>query len=215
MTKTLKIDFVSDVACPWCVIGLGGLTQALKTLEGEVAAEIHFQPFQLNPDMVKGGTNHLDYITKKYGSTREQALANGAAIAVRAADLGFTMNRDENSRVFNTFDAHRLLHWAGTKGRQLTLKRALFEVYFTANRDTSDPEVLVAAATAAGLDPDEAREVLTSGRYADEVRAAEEHWRRAGITSVPSVIVNDKYLISGGQPPEAFEQALRNIAAEA
>jgi predicted DsbA family dithiol-disulfide isomerase len=214
MTKTLKIDFVSDVACPWCVIGLGGLTRALKALEGEVSADIHFQPFQLNPDMAKGGVNHLDYITRKYGSTREQALANGAAIAERAADLGFTMVRDETSRVYNTFDAHRLLHWAGTQGRQLTLKRALFETYFTAGRDTADPEVLVAAARAAGLDEAEAREVLSSGRYADEVRAAEAHWRRAGITSVPSVIVNDKYLISGGQPPEAFEQALRNIAAE-
>jgi predicted DsbA family dithiol-disulfide isomerase len=214
MTKTLKIDFVSDVACPWCVIGLGGLTKALERLDGEVAADIHFQPFELNPDMPPGGANHLDYITSKYGSSREQALANGRAIAERAANLDFTMVRNEDSRVYNTFDAHRLLHWAGLKGGQLTLKRALFEVNFTQGRDTGDPEVLVQAAVAAGLDGDEAREVLASGRYADEVRAAEDHWRRAGISSVPAVIVNDKYLISGGQPPEAFEQALRNIAAE-
>jgi predicted DsbA family dithiol-disulfide isomerase len=214
MTKTLKIDFVSDVACPWCVIGLGGLTRALAKLDGEVAAEIHFQPFELNPDMPPGGANHLDYITSKYGSSRQQALANGQAIADRAAALDFTMVRNEDSRVYNTFDAHRLLHWAGLEGRQLTLKRALFEVNFTQGRDTGDHEVLVEAAKAAGLDPDKAREVLASGRYTDEVRAAQDHWRRAGITSVPAVIVNDKYLISGGQPPEAFEQALRNIAAE-
>ncbi len=214
MTKTVKIDFVSDIACPWCAIGLGGLTKALERLDGEVAADIHFQPFELNPDMPAGGTNHLDYIASKYGSTRQQVLANGKAMAERAAGVGVTMVRDEESRVYNTFDAHRLLHWAGLEGRQLALKQALFEVNFALGRDTGDTDVLVEAARAAGLDPDAAREVLTSGRYTDKVRAAEAHWRRAGITSVPAVIVNDKYLISGGQPPEAFEQALRNIAAE-
>ena len=215
MTKTVKIDFVSDVSCPWCVIGLGGLTRALERLDGQVEADIHFQPFQLNPDMAAEGTNHLDYITKKYGSTREQALANGKAIADRAASLGFTMARDETSRVYNTFDAHRLLHWAEPQGKQLALKRALFEAYFTHGRNPGDPEVLVDLAGKVGLDPEAAREVLTSGRYAAEVREAEARWRAAGITSIPAVVVNDKYLISGGQPPEAFEQALRNIAAEA
>lgn len=215
MTKTLKIDFVSDVSCPWCVIGLGGLDQALQRLDGQVSADIHFQPFELNPAMGADGQNIVEHIGQKYGSTPEQSAANRAMIKDRAASVGFTMQTGPESRIYNTFDAHRLLHWAGIVGHQKALKQALFEAYFTNGRHMGDFDVLVDAATKAGLEADAAREVLVSGRYADEVRAAEEHWRRAGIISVPAVIVNDRYLISGGQPAEYFEQALRQIAAEA
>jgi predicted DsbA family dithiol-disulfide isomerase len=215
MAKRLDIDFVSDVSCPWCVIGLGGLEQALERLKGEVEAEIRFQPFELDAALPPDGVNKVENLAKKYGSSREQIAANREAIKARAAALGFTMAQDDESRVYNTFDAHRLLHWAGTQGRQAALKHALFEAYFTHNRNPSDPEVLVQAAADAGLDPLGAREVLTSGRYADAVREAEESWRKAGITSVPAIVVNQRYLISGGQPPEVFEEALRQIAAEA
>ena len=214
MSKHLKIDFVSDVSCPWCVIGLGGLEQALAQLDGEVDAEINFQPFELDTTVPPEGLNKVENLARKYGTTREQIVANFEAIRRRAADVGFTMVQSEQSRVHNTFDAHRLLHWAGTEGRQAKLKHALFAAYFTEGRDPSDPAVLVEAAKAAGLDPEAAREVLASGRYAAEVRAAEEKWRAAGVSSVPAVIVNDRYLISGGQRAEAFEQALRKIAAE-
>jgi predicted DsbA family dithiol-disulfide isomerase len=215
MTKTLKIDFVSDVSCPWCVVGLGGLEQALAKLDGEVKADIHFQPFELNPTMGPGGENKTENLAKKYGSTREQIAVNREALRVRAAEVGFTMAQNDESRVYNTFDAHRLLHWAGLTGdKQASLKRALFEAYFTHNRDLGDPEVLVDVARAVGLDADAAREVLTSGRYADDVRAAERQWQAAGISSVPAVVINDRYLISGGQPASAFEEALRRIAAE-
>jgi predicted DsbA family dithiol-disulfide isomerase len=215
MSKHLKIDFVSDVSCPWCVIGLGGLEQALAKLDGEVDAEIHFQPFELDATVPAEGLNKVENLARKYGTTREQIVANFEAIRRRAADVGFTMVQNEQSRVHNTFDAHRLLYWAGIEGRQAALKHALFAAYFTDGRDPSDTEVLVEAAKAAGLDPETAREVLASGRYAAEVRAAEEKWRMAGVSSVPAVIINDRYLISGGQPASAFEQALRNIAAEA
>ncbi len=215
MTKHLKIDFVSDVACPWCVVGLGGLEAALGRLEPEVQADITFQPFELNPDMPPGGQNVREHIAAKYGATPEQMAANRETIRARAAAVGFRMATNEHSRIYNTFDAHRLLHWAGLEGRQAALKHALFELYFTDGRDVGDPDVLVLAAEAAGLDGAAAREVVTSGRYADAVRAAQAHWRSAGISSVPSIIVNDRYLISGGQPPEAFEQALRGIAAQA
>jgi predicted DsbA family dithiol-disulfide isomerase len=126
------------------------------------------------------------------------------------------MTMAEGSRIYNTFDAHRLLHWAGLEGhdRQRALKHALFAAYFTDGRNPGDAAVLVAAAAEAGLDPDAAREVIESGRYADEVRAEERHWQAEGISAVPAVIIDRKYLISGGQPPEAFERALRNIAAE-
>jgi predicted DsbA family dithiol-disulfide isomerase len=197
------------------VIGLGGLEQALERLKGEVEAEIRFQPFELDPSLPPEGMNKVENLARKYGSSREQIAANREAIKARAAAVGFTMAQDDDSRVYNTFDAHRLLHWAGTQGRQAALKHALFETYFTHNRNPSDPEVLAEAAAAAGLDPSEAREVLTSGRYADEVRQTEEAWRAAGINSVPAVVVNQRYLISGGQPPETFEQALRQIADQA
>jgi predicted DsbA family dithiol-disulfide isomerase len=214
MTKPMKIDFVSDVSCPWCVIGLGGLEEALGRVGDLVKADIHFQPFELNPDMPAEGQDIDEHITQKYGSAPAQMAATRQMIRDRAAEVGFTMAARDGSRIYNTFDAHRLLHWAGIEGRQAALKHALFEAYFTDGQSPGDHEVLVKAAQAAGLDPAAAREVLTSGRYADEVRRAEQDWRAKGINSVPAVIINDRYLISGGQPAAAFEQAIRQIAAE-
>ncbi|WP_313103190.1 DsbA family oxidoreductase [Brevundimonas sp.] len=215
--KTLKIDFVSDVVCPWCAVGLGGLTTALDKLKGEgIAADIAFQPFELNPQMAPEGENIVEHIGKKYGSTPAQSAQNREMIRARAAEVGFDMRMGPDSRIWNTFDAHRLLHWAHETApeKQEALKHALFIAHFTDNRNITDARVLTEAAEAAGLDRAEAGEVLASGRYATEVRGAEELWRARGITSVPAVVVEGKYLISGGQPAAAFEQALRQIAAE-
>ena len=216
--KTLKIDFVSDVVCPWCAVGLGGLTTALDRLKGEgVAADITFQPFELNPQIAPEGENIVEHIGRKYGSTPEQSAQNREMIRARAAEVGFDMRMGPDSRIWNTFDAHRLLHWAQETApeKQEALKRALFTAHFTDNRNITDARVLTEAAEAAGRDRAEAGEVLASGRYATEVRGAEELWRARGITSVPAVVVEGKYLSSGGQPAAAFEQALRQIAAEA
>lgn len=216
--KTLKIDFVSDVVCPWCVVGLGGLETALETLKAEgVAADIAFQPFELNPQIAPEGENIVDHIGRKYGSTPEQSAANRAMIKARAAEVGFDMRMGPDSRIWNTFDAHRLLHWAHETApeRQKALKHALFTAHFTENRNITDAGVLTQAAETAGLDRAEAGEVLASGRYAQAVRQAEDLWRSRGINSVPAVVVDGKYLISGGQPASAFEQALRQIAKEA
>lgn len=214
MTQHLKIDFVSDVACPWCVIGLRGLEQALANASDAVEADITFQPFELNPIMPAAGQNLVEHITEKYGSTAEQSAASRAMIRSRGAEVGFTFNMSEESRIYNTFDAHRLLHWAGTIGRQQELKLALFRANFTDGANVSDHGVLVEAALTAGLDGNQAREVLASGRYAEEVRNAELEWTSRGIRSVPAIVINGKWLISGGQPAETFEQALRGIAAE-
>jgi predicted DsbA family dithiol-disulfide isomerase len=214
MARELTIDFVSDVSCPWCIIGLRALEEALARTADTVAADIHFQPFELNPDMPAGGQNIVEHITQKYGSTPAQSAANREMIRARAAGLGFTMAMSDQSRIYNTFDAHRLLHWAELEGHQLALKNALFEVYFTAGQSPADHEVLVHAAEQAGLDGAAAREVLESGRYAEEVRDAEELWRSRGINAVPAVVIDGRYLISGGQPPDVFEQALRQIAAQ-
>ncbi|MBD3836816.1 DsbA family oxidoreductase [Brevundimonas sp.] len=216
-SKTLKIDFVSDVVCPWCVVGLGGLETALERLEPEgIAADIAFQSFELNPQIAPEGENIVEHIGRKYGSTPEQSAANRAMIKARAAEVGFDMRMGPDSRIWNTFDAHRLLHWAreAAPDRQKALKHALFTAHFTDNKNITDAGVLTQAAQDAGLDRAEAAEVLASGRYAQAVRQAEDLWRSRGITSVPAVVVQDKYLISGGQPPEVFEQALRRIADE-
>jgi predicted DsbA family dithiol-disulfide isomerase len=221
MTQPLKIDFVSDVVCPWCVVGLGGLETALEHLKAEgVEAEVAFRPFELNPQMAPEGENIVDHIGRKYGSTPEQSAQNRAMITERAASVGFDMRMTSDSRIWNTFDAHRLLHWAGevSEGggpdKQAALKKALFRIHFTEGRNLTDAGELTTAAEAAGLDRAEAAEVLTSGRYVQAVRAEQDLWRSRGINSVPAVVVEGKYLISGGQPPEVFEDALRKIAAE-
>jgi predicted DsbA family dithiol-disulfide isomerase len=214
MTTPLKIDFVSDVSCPWCVIGLRSLEQALGRTGAGATADIHFQPFELNPQMGPEGQDIAEHLAQKYGSTREQLVRNQEAIRARGAALGFTFDMSKRSRVYNTFDAHRLLHWAELEGQQLALKRALFAAYFTEGRDPSDREALIDVAAHAGLDAVRAREILESDRYADEVRERQRFYGERGIQAVPSVIINDKYLIQGGQPVEVFEQALRQIAAE-
>ncbi len=210
---SLRIDFVSDVSCPWCAVGLASLQQALATLDGQVTAEIHFQPFELNPQMPPEGEDSTEHLVRKYGSSAEQIDANREAIRARGAALGFTFNMDRRSRVYNTFDAHRLLHWAELEGRQMPLKQALLRAYFTDGEDVSAHETLVRLTREVGLDAERAREVLTSDAYADEVRAQEQLFLGRGIHSVPATIINGQHLISGGQPPEAFEQALRQIAA--
>ena len=215
MSKSMKIDFVSDVSCPWCVIGLLGLEEALARTGELIDADITFQPFELNPQMGAEGQNIGEHIAEKYGSTPEQSAATRTMIRDRAADLGFGMRMSETSRIYNTFDAHRLLHWAHNEGRQLALKRALFDAYFTDQQNPSDHTVLVVIAANAGLDPMRAAAILASDEFAQDVHTAERLWQSRGISAVPAVIINDRYLISGGQPPEAFESALRKIAADA
>lgn len=208
----LRIDFVSDVVCPWCAIGLASLEQALARVGAEVDAELHFQPFELNPHMAHEGEDATEHLSRKYGIDAAQIERNREAIRERGAAVGFRFGARD--RIYNTFDAHRLLHWAGLEGRQHALKRALLTAYHADARDLADAEVLVACAAQAGLDAARARDVLAAGAYADEVRAAERHWLALGVNSVPAVIVNERHLISGGQPPEVFEQALRQIAAQ-
>ena len=215
MTKPMRIDFVSDVSCPWCVVGLGGLEAALERVADVVEADIHFQPFELNPNMPREGQDLFEHVAQKYGATREQSAVNRETIRARAAEVGFIMAFKDGGRIYNTFDAHRLLHWAEIEGRQAALKRALFEAYFTDGLDPSDHDVLIATAAKAGLDEAAAREVLQSGRYTSDVRAEERKWQAAGITAVPAVVINNRHLISGGQPADVFENVIRRIAADA
>jgi predicted DsbA family dithiol-disulfide isomerase len=215
MNKQIRIDFVSDVACPWCAIGLKSLETALARAADAVSAELHFQPFELNPDMGPEGQDIVEHITEKYGSTLEQQLQSREAIRQRGEDLGFTFDMSKRARVYNTFDAHRLLYWAQEQGKQRDLKMALFETYFTKGEDPSSHEVLLRVVGEVGLDQGEAAGILETDAYADAVREREQFFQRAGIHSVPAIIINERHLISGGQPPEVFERALRELAAKA
>ncbi|WP_119967256.1 DsbA family oxidoreductase [Simplicispira lacusdiani] len=215
MPKTLKIDFVSDISCPWCAIGLHALEQAAGRLREDVALDLHFQPFELNPQMGPEGQDIGEHLQEKYGATPEQSQRTREAIAARGAELGFTFAMERRGRIYNTFDAHRLLHWAEEKGVQPALKHALFTAYFTDGQDPSSHDVLARVAGEVGLDAEEARALLASDRFAAEVREREQFYLRQGIHSVPAIIINDRHLIQGGQPVEVFEQALRQIAAQA
>lgn len=212
--KKLRIDFVSDISCPWCIIGLKSLEQALARTKGEIEAELHFQPFELNPAMPAGGQEIDEHLREKYGASPEQSAQTREMIRQRGAAMGFTFEMGKRARIYNTFDAHRLLHWAGLQGKQHDLEVALFTAYFTEGQDPGNHDVLVQAAQSVGLDGEDARSVLASGQYAAEVRERQQHYQQAGIRSVPAIIINDRHLISGGQPAEVFEQALRQIAAQ-
>ncbi len=214
MTTRLQIDFVSDVSCPWCAIGLNSLRQALATLDGEIDADLRFQPFELNPAMPAGGQDIGEHLIEKYRMTPQQLAQSQEAIRARGAEVGFTFDMDRRSRIYNTFDAHRLLHWAGLEGRQLELKQALLQAYFTDGENPAAHDVLIRLAGQAGLDAERAREILAGDAYAAEVREQEHFYQQQGIHSVPSVIVNGRYLIQGGQPAEVFARSLRQIAAE-
>lgn len=214
--KQLKIDFVSDISCPWCAIGLSALESALTQVQGEVEAHIHVQPFELNPQMPPGGQDIGEHLTQKYGSTPEQQAQIRDTIRQRGADVGFSFNPSGRGRIYNTFDAHRLLHWAGITDapKQLDLKKALLAACHTHSQAMESHAVLLAAAAETGLDVAQAQNLLASDAFAAEVRAAESFFTGLGIHSVPAVIINDRHLISGGQPAAVFAQALRQIAAE-
>jgi predicted DsbA family dithiol-disulfide isomerase len=208
----MKLEFVSDVACPWCAIGLFSLEAALDRIGSDFDTELTFEPFELNPDMPPEGEDVIPYFARKYGKSAEELAATQAMIRQRGAEVGFTFGT--RSHVWNTFDAHRLLYWAGLEGRQKELKHALLKAYHTLGENPGSHEVLLRLAGEVGLDVARARAVLESGEFGPEVRARIGHWQQLGIHAVPSVVIDGRYLIQGGQPPDAFERALREIAQE-
>ena len=213
--KKIKIDFVSDVACPWCAVGLGALTKALNNLKNEVEAELTFQPFELNPQMPLGGQDTIEHLTEKYGMPAEQIKRSQAQIRERAAAVDFPFSENIRPRIYNTFNCHRLLHWSGVElgaDAQYRLKNELLISNFRLGHVLDDPKALLDAVARAGLDVKRAAEVLNTNEFADDVRKAQTHFRDLGITAVPSIIFNGKHLLQGGQPVEMFEQAIRQIS---
>ena len=214
MKPTIKIDYVSDIACPWCAVGLGNLNQAIDQLSDQANFEVHFRPFELNPNMPKGGQDAIEHLTEKYGLTAEQVKTNQANIRAKASEAGFEFHPEGRKRVYNTFDAHRLLHWAGQEfglEKQAILKKELLNTYFCLAVNLDDQHNLLDAVTRSGLDQDRALEVLKNNEFAKEVRTEEATYTNAGINSVPAIILNDQYLMQGAQPPESFVNAFAQL----
>ena len=214
MKPTIKIDYVSDIACPWCAVGLGNLNQAIDQLSDQANFEVHFRPFELNPNMPKGGQDAIEHLTEKYGLTAEQVKTNQANIRAKALEAGFEFHPEGRKRVYNTFDAHRLLHWAGQEfglEKQAILKKELLNTYFCLAVNLDDQHNLLDAVTRSGLDQDRALEVLKNNEFAKEVRTEEATYTNAGINSVPAIILNDQYLLQGAQPPESFVNAFAQL----
>jgi predicted DsbA family dithiol-disulfide isomerase len=214
---SLTIDFVSDISCPWCAVGLSALNLAIERVQPDISVSLRFQPFELNPQMEPGGQDIGEHLTQKYGSTAEQQAQIRDTLRQRGAAVGFEFNPDGRGRIYNTFDAHRLLHWAAEEHapRQPALKMALLQACHRDRQAMDDPAVLVAAAASAGLDPVQAQEVLSGTAYAQEVRTRERQYQSAGIHSVPAVVFNQQHLVSGAQPVEIYERVMRELAAGA
>ncbi len=210
MTTPFQIDIVSDVMCPWCVIGYRQLAEALEA--SGTAHEIHWHPFELNPQMPPEGQNMRAHLAEKYGTTPQQSKESQARLTALGADVGFAFGFAEDMRMHNTFDTHQLLHFADLSGRKHDLKQALFAAHFTDHRNLSDRAVLADIAAEIGLDRTEALAVLEDQRFADDVRTAESFWTSRGVQGVPAVIFNQRHLVSGAQGVEAFKGILEQLA---
>ena len=212
MTDTkspLRIDIVSDVMCPWCIIGYRQLAIALEA--SDVAHEIHWHPFELNPNMPAEGQDVGEHLAEKYGTTPEQSAANRANMTAVGQELGFDFNFADGFRMHNTFNTHQLLHWANEQGRKHDLKQALFTAHFTNGRNLSDDAVLVEIAGEIGLDRVEAKAVLEDQRFANTVRQEQQFWTGQGISGVPAVVFDRKHLVTGAQGVDNFKSILAQL----
>jgi predicted DsbA family dithiol-disulfide isomerase len=214
VSRVVKIDFVSDVVCPWCALGATALEQAIENLAGEVVVELTFKPFELNPDMPAEGEHAVQHMMRKYGRTADQVASRNEMVVARGLEVGFHFDLEKRSHFYNTFDAHRLLFWANAEGLQIALKKALLKAYFSDGQNLADQETLVRLADEVGLDSTRTREVLTNGEFASEVRELERFYQQRGINSVPAMVLNDRQLVTGSQSVEHYEEVIRQMARE-
>jgi predicted DsbA family dithiol-disulfide isomerase len=210
--NTLRIDIVSDVVCPWCVIGYRQLATALEA--SGTPHEIHWHPFELNPSMPAEGQNLQDHVAEKYGTTKAQSADSRVRMTEVGAEVGFEFHFTDDMRMHNTFNVHQLLHWANQQERTHDLKQALFAAHFTHGRNLSDDSVLADVAAEIGLDRSEAVAILEDQRFAADVRAAEKIWLDEGIQGVPAMIFNNRHLITGAQGVENYSRVLQELAKE-
>lgn len=210
-TLTLRIDIVSDVVCPWCIIGYKQLQRALARMEGRFTVDIHWQPFELNPQMPPQGQDLREHIALKYGTTPEQSRGARSRLTELGASLGFSFDYFDGMRIYNTFFAHQLLYWAAHTGKQTELKLALFEAFFSRRENVGDPNMLALIAARAGLDQQQALEVLESGRYAQEVRREQAHWLDQEVHAVPMFYFNNSFPVPGAQEAQTFVRVLEKL----
>jgi len=210
----VKIDIVSDIACPWCAIGYARLEQAMQQLKDKMSFTVEWHAFELNPDPAGDGQPILQALSQKYGRSVEEMEQTQAQMQQIAEGLGLNFSALQERHTRNTFDAHRLVKWAGEQGKQTEMKKALFEAYFGEDAVITDPEVLVSLVESIGLDGESARNILETDQYVETVREDEAKFQRAGINSVPAFIINEQYLISGAQEPETLVQSLKEISAK-
>ena len=212
MIPRLKIDYVSDIACPWCAIGLAGLVEAADRLRGILEVELHFQPFELNRNMPPEGENMGEHLAAKSGATAAQINDERSNLTAIAAEAGLEFKLDRDTRVWNSFDSHRLVYWAELAGDPLLLKTALFKATFCEGRQISNHEVLAGIAVECGLDGERAKEILSTETYLDEVDERMKLWMSRGIRGVPAIIFNERHLVEGGQSASTFVKIMRQLA---
>ena len=212
MKPSVTLDFVSDVVCPWCALGAAALEQAINNVAGEVAVELTYKPFELNPDMPAEGEPAVQHLMRKYGRTAAEVADGKATQIARGQAIGFMFDLEKRTHFYNTFDAHRLLMWALQEGKQVALKKILLQAYFTDGQNPSDRDTLIDLAEQAGLDGAAAHQVLASGAFGKEVREVQAFYRDHGIQSVPALVVNGRHLVAGSQSIAYYEQMLRQMA---
>jgi predicted DsbA family dithiol-disulfide isomerase len=213
----LRIDIVSDVVCPWCIIGLKQVEKALTLVGRDLVVETHWHPFQLNPNMPPEGEDTAEHIARKYGSTPEQSRANRQRLSDIGDSLGFAFNYGEGMRIYNTFNAHKLLTIFGSERgwkAQTDLKMALFKAYFQDRRDVSDTEVLCDIAEAQGMDRAVAAAWIADAALTESVRAEMAHWMDQNITGVPAIIFDQKFMVPGAQSAETFADVINKVLAK-
>lgn len=211
MAPKIKLDFISDVVCPWCIIGYKRLQQAINELGLQDQIEIEWQPFELNPDMPAEGENLPEHISRKYGSTAEEAKRNADQITGLGAEMGFRFDFFDGMRIVNTRDAHILLDHAKDHGKQSELKMRLFDAYFNERKDISGRQILIQEIQSVGLNTDEALARLDNAAVREQIEDEEEHWRNLGVTAVPTVVFGNTGALVGAQPVDVYKRALTGL----
>ena len=212
MESVIKIDVVSDVVCPWCIIGYKRLEQAIQELGLEDKIELEWQPFELNPNMPAEGENLRQHLANKYGTTPEDSVRARDNLTNLGKEVGFDFDYFDGMKMVNTRDAHALLQWAEQFGKQTELKLALFAAFFGQRKDVSDRNTLATILTDIGLDANMGIATLDDASNADSIEYQENQWHQLGVSSVPTVVFNMESAVTGAQPVEVYKQILTEYA---
>ncbi|MFY0620210.1 MAG: DsbA family oxidoreductase [Pelagimonas sp.] len=209
MTQPLRVDIISDVMCPWCIVGYSQLAKAAS--DADIDLDVHWHPFELNPQMAEDGENLREHLAEKYGSTPEQSTQVRAQLTNLGQALGFEFNFSDTSHMWNTFRAHQLLDWAEEQGKGHDLKMALFKAHFTDAKNLSDPNVLADVTETVGLDRAEALRLLASEERAAQVRQKQQFWQQQGIQGVPAMVFQQRHLVTGAQGEANYTNILTQL----